>query len=353
MIVPVLLQHPDGQRMGTVFSLLDSASDQSFISSSLAERLSLTIYHEHTIVVNTFGGKAEKKRVRRVTTSLFNPQGEYLTVEFLTHDKITPPLYVGNIIPEDRDFIENYFSKQDALTVLETVNGTITPEILIGIDYFNSIMKLNNTVTRLPSGLFITPTFFGPVISRVSRDVNFISDNNPQNHILNTCTRQITNEDDFDITELWKLPGIGIEDLSSENEQNKHIVDNFYATVQFQDGKIFVQFPWKSNKKQLTDNFNLALSRLHQLFKMKQQNPQRWKEYCKIIDDQLQKEFIEEAPHTTHYNVVHATTEVVHINNDSGHQYRDPFEVRDNDASTTTSPYSATPVNTGASTTHP
>ncbi|VDL75696.1 unnamed protein product [Nippostrongylus brasiliensis] len=94
-------------------------------------------------------------------------------------------------------------------------------------------MKLNDSVTRLPSGLFITPTFFGPVISGVSRDVDFISDTNPQNQILNTCTRQLTNEDDFDTTEPWKLPGIGIED---------HIVDNFYATVQFQDGKIFVQF---------------------------------------------------------------------------------------------------------------
>lgn len=44
------------------------------------------------------------------------------------------------------------------------------------------------------------------------------------------------------------------------------------------------------------NNYNLALSRLHQLFKMSQKNPQCWKQYCSIIIDQQQKGFIGDAP---------------------------------------------------------
>ncbi|EPB66349.1 Tas retrotransposon peptidase A16 [Ancylostoma ceylanicum] len=297
MIVPIQIGPTQSEGKETVFALLDSASDQSFITTSLAQRLNLEIHNETNIVVNTFGGKAEKRRVKRVVTPLYNSLGDYITVEFLTHEKITPPLRLGRMLAQDSSFIQEHFSEQEVEWISQVTNITVTPEILIGMDYFNTIMVLHEPVIRLPSGLFITPTFFGPVISGVPHEDNWRPEkDNFYEQIVHTYTAHNTSDRHLDISDLWKLPTIGIEDMSTEEEINKQIVNDFYSTVQIQDGKIYVRFPWKPNKASLSNNYNLALSRLHQLFKMKERNPQCWEEYCNIINDQLLKNFVEDAP---------------------------------------------------------
>ncbi|XGW10642.1 hypothetical protein V3C99_012274 [Haemonchus contortus] len=299
MIVPIQLQPPQSQDKVTVFAILDSASDQSFISTSLAQRTELKIQSETTVVVNTFGGRAEKRKVKRVITHLYNMEGDSIKVELLTNDKITPPLQVGSVLPQDIAFIqENVADGELHLRNLsQTADGLVIPEILIGMDYFNAIMKLNESVIQLPSGLFLTPTFFGPVISGVHNDtLRGPEIGNLNSRLVHSCTVLDANKNDMDMTVLWKLNTIGIEDMTTGEEINNQIVSDFYSTVQITNGKIFVRFPWKANKKRLASNYNLALSRLHQLFKMKERNPQCWDEYCKIIQDQLKKNFIEDAP---------------------------------------------------------
>ncbi|KAK6027887.1 hypothetical protein OSTOST_06080, partial [Ostertagia ostertagi] len=148
------------------------------------------------------------------------------------------------MLPQDSDSdISESFPSSEAHCIINASTGTITPQILTGMDYFNSIMDLHQPVTRLPSGLFLTQTFLGPIISG--------------------------------------------------------IVEDFYSTVQNRNGKIYVRFPWKSNKNRLANNYSLALSRLHQLFKMKEKSPECWEEYCRIIEEQFEKRFIEDAPYTT------------------------------------------------------
>ncbi|VDO85063.1 unnamed protein product, partial [Haemonchus placei] len=240
MIVPVQIQSSESQEKETVLALLDSASDQSFISTSLARRKNLKTQNETTILVNTFGGRAEKRRAKRVITSLFNREGDHIKVELLTNDTITPPLNMGSLLPEDDLFIQEHFPTEEWHWISRTTCGTVVPELLIGMDYFNAIMQLHTPVIRLPSGLFLTSTFFGLVVSGVPDATNEQTElASYGKRILNTYMIFDSTSNHMDISELWKLNTVGIEDMSTQEEVNDQIVADFYSTVQVKDNKIF------------------------------------------------------------------------------------------------------------------
>ncbi|KIH60744.1 hypothetical protein ANCDUO_08993 [Ancylostoma duodenale] len=282
--------------METVFGILDSASDQSFIRTGLVEQMMLPIHSEKTITVTTFGGRAEKKRTKTVNINLYNQAGQFIHVRLLTHTTIMTSLSLGHLAQNGGRILEELFP--DNVESLSQENEN--PEILIGIDYFNWVMKSNEPVVRLPSGLFITSTFFGPVVLGTPRN-----DESTEEELYETIIHSyITNVDvepekqcnpNPDYSELWKLPGVGTEELLTEEEEFKQVMEQFCSTVELRDGKIYVCFPWKANRHELADNYSLALSRLHQLYKMKERNPDCWNEYCKVINEQLHKKFIEDA----------------------------------------------------------
>ncbi|KAK6010971.1 hypothetical protein OSTOST_23953, partial [Ostertagia ostertagi] len=199
-------------------------SDQSFISLPLAEhpQLIYTIAHydfETTIIVNTFGGHAERKHVTCVETLLVDSQEQSIK----TYKQKIKPSWKTNFSNNQRD------------------NGSKT----------NSRMISGTTTTERHR----TSTLLRPHYPHIYH---------PQ------CSYE---HSDLDYSDLWKLPGVGIDELQTNEELNRQIIANFYSTVQNRNGKIYIQFPWKTNKHQLADNYNLALSRLHQLYKMKVKNP--------------------------------------------------------------------------------
>ncbi|KAL6730055.1 hypothetical protein Aduo_001051 [Ancylostoma duodenale] len=309
MTVPIRMWNNRNGKMEIVYGILDSASDQSFIRTDLVERMMLPCHSEKTIMVTTFGGRAETKRTKGVNVNLYNSKGQSIQVRLLTHPTIMTSLDLGHLPEKDEIILKEMFPRNDQPIVQENV----TPEILIGNDYFNWVMKTNEPVTQLPSGLFVTSTFFGPVISGTPQTNDpIIAGNKFFKRVIHSYTtriNEINKEPDEqsnpnpDYSELWKLPGVGTEELITEEEEFKQVLEQFCSTVEIRDGKIYVCFPWKANKHELADNYNLALSRLHQLYKMKDRNPDCWKEYCKIIQEQYQKKFIEDAvDHPTYEN---------------------------------------------------
>ncbi|KAK6018353.1 Pao retrotransposon peptidase [Ostertagia ostertagi] len=269
MVVPVQLQSPQGQNNETVLALLDSASDQSFISTSLVRKMNLKTQKDTTIVVNTFGGRAEKKRVQRVITSLYNSDGDHIKVELLTSDHITAPLQMGSIHPQDSSFIQEH-SDVESQRIVQMISDRVVPEILIGMDYFNSILKLNQPTIRLPSGLFLTPTFFGPVISGAPHYDDAQSEKDTiSKRLVHTYTAIDSNDKNMDISELWKLNTIGIEDMSTDEEINNQIIADFYSSVQIKDNKIFKQLNDNLyvDNVLLTDDSTQALIKKYQLSK--------------------------------------------------------------------------------------
>ncbi|PIO61064.1 hypothetical protein TELCIR_17424, partial [Teladorsagia circumcincta] len=231
MIAPLKVRNEINGNEEQVYALLDSASDQSFISSALSERLQLTPHSETSIIVNTFGGHAEKKHVKRVEALLLNQKEQSLKVTLLTNHTITQTIPISELNMEDKLFLEDKFPNFENYWLLDPA-AEIIPEILLGIDYFNLILQVNEPVLQLPSGLHMTPTFFGPVISGKPSHPVQPSSSNSINMYNSQCTQEHSN---LDYSDLWKLPGVGTDELHTNEELNQQIIANFYSTVQIKE----------------------------------------------------------------------------------------------------------------------
>ncbi|KAK6031895.1 hypothetical protein OSTOST_01942 [Ostertagia ostertagi] len=230
MVVPLIARNDHTNKEEQVYALsrfrFGSIIYYIIISRTPTPRASLRKHHHCKHIRGT---------CREKTCQVCRNLVAQLSWTILTYT-ITNVLTIIELQPEDKHFLEENFSTPPE--VIQDSRTEVVPDILLGIDYFNTILL----------GSYGQPN--------------------------------------MDYSDLWKLPGIGIDELQTNEELNKQIIANFYSTVQLKNGKIYIQFPWKSNKHCLADNYNLALSRLHQLCKMRIKNPECWEEYCNIIQEQ-------------------------------------------------------------------
>ncbi|VDO21889.1 unnamed protein product [Haemonchus placei] len=78
----------------------------------------------------------------------------------------------------------------------------------------------------------------------------------------------------------------------------KKIMQDFHDAIEIRDKKISVKFLWGMNHMDLSDNYKAALSRLHQLYNSLRKNDEIWPTYSRIIEEQLQRNIIEDVPHS-------------------------------------------------------
>ncbi|CAJ0588388.1 unnamed protein product [Cylicocyclus nassatus] len=286
MTVPVYVRNTQSGKLENLTALLDSASDSSFITTEVTRKLNLPSLSEQTIVVSTFGGHVERKKTTVVKTALVNSYGETLNVSLLTQDHITDKLKFCDLTMEDLAFIRRQLLIDN--TKLKIDHDATQPSILLGIDYFNEIFIANQPPVRLPSGFYLSLTFFGYTISGKHSHAGPGAYNEK-------CTLFSQTENNFDYPNSYSLESMGITNSLSEQEETEKIIDNFYKTIEIHDKKIYVRLPWKANKDKLANNYKLALSRLHQQYKLAHKNPKLWEEYCKLIRDQFNNGIIEKA----------------------------------------------------------
>ncbi|CAJ0591193.1 unnamed protein product [Cylicocyclus nassatus] len=251
MTVPVKIRNNSSGQMETIMALLDSASDSSFITIEAVRRLNLKSHSERIITVTTFGGRAYQRSTKRVEVTLFNYNGQPMEVTLLTHENITKPLCLCDLTEEDLRFLEDNFILTDKSLLRQT---TVNPEILLGIDYFNSILIIDKQPIQLPSGFYVTPTFFGHVISG-SHFGHLEHSSSWGNHSLTVDV-----EDLYHQYEMFQSNEDNWVNAPTQQQEKEQIMNNFNSTVQIREHKIFVQFPWKENKNKLSDNFGLALN---------------------------------------------------------------------------------------------
>ena len=113
---------------------------------------------------------------------------------------------------------------------------------------------------------------------------------------IRACTTKLEETLDEMLEATWKTESIGISDEMTQEEEDKMVVKQFKDTVKIKDGKMYVRFPFKPNKNELTDNFKLSLSRLHSIIKMREARPEVWKEYVRTIQEQLDNDILEDFP---------------------------------------------------------
>ncbi|PIO54297.1 hypothetical protein TELCIR_24343 [Teladorsagia circumcincta] len=223
MVVALKIQNESVNKEEQIYALLDSASDQSFITSSLSERLQLKPRSEVSITINSFGGHIEKKQVKRVEALLLNAKAQSMNVTLLTNDKITNPIPLLGLNNEDKFFLRSNFPNLRDFW-LHNATTQVIPDILLGIDYFNIILQLNKPLVQLLSGLHMTPTIFGYVITGVPHNNNTQLEP-PSIKAINVNHSQYTHEQrNTDLFDSRRPPNVDTKELHKTNKPKKHIV---------------------------------------------------------------------------------------------------------------------------------
>ncbi|XGW07579.1 hypothetical protein V3C99_010611, partial [Haemonchus contortus] len=311
-------------------SLLDSGAQHSFIKEDTAHRLGLQFTDPQCFTTRSFGGFTTTETSYLVRVDLRGQMNDELRLSFRTR-KVTTSIRA-----------DMYISERE-INLLPPSNNPITKgdvdvDVLIGIDHYWEIVDPTRA-QRLPSGLTIVHTRFGPIISGSRNSCSeHVSVNLSSLRATRTCEE--CENSDPDIRQLWDLEFLGITDSTSprhDDEVNAEVVQRFHDTVQVIDGIIHVQFPWKQHHPRLLDNKYVALKRLQYQYDALHDDEELWGQYCNTFQKQEQSGIIEEVeeftfdgplayymPHRAVIKADSATTAVRIVFDASSHQKGSP-----------------------------
>ncbi|KAK6750874.1 hypothetical protein RB195_002690 [Necator americanus] len=265
MTVKAHIRNPKTKTLETVNVMLDSGAQNSFISNAATKRLSLKPYDHKPLTVIGFGGHRSTQESGTVDATLLDAANKPFPVTLRTQEVLTSQFKPYRLSKEDKHALRTFRINPDSLTI----SRHVTPDILLGIDYFWEVLK-KDSPKQLPSGLML-------------------------NHLTTSPSTPPRSEDD--ITRLWDLDRLGITedpDPSVDKEEDARILKRFQDTAQVIDGYLHVQFPWKSSHPRLADNKMLALKRLQSQYRSFQTKPTLWKTYTATFTDYLEQGIIEE-----------------------------------------------------------
>ena len=310
--------------------LLDSGSQRTYITESLAKRLNLKLGDKDEFMLVTFGSaKPKKTESRNTKLDIVLKDGSILTIS-------------ANVVPQIAESIQrrpvnlktlenwNYLWKEFSLADdLPTERETSSVELLIGNDYYLDIILPQKM--EVQSGLYMLGSKLGWILS--GRTSEIIERTVEPNMLILTHGKGIESETTFltcldkslptkpNVEDFWKLEAIGINDSPIESDDDI-AQKKFSETLKYEQGRYTVSWPWKEDQPDLPENRNLALGRLKSLVIRMKNNPELIQKYDDIITDQLNKGVIEKVgcesdslikhyiPHHAVVNPAKATTKV-------------------------------------------
>ena len=274
--------------------LLDSGSNQSFITKRLATKLGCTSAGVQDTQIVTFGG-IEKchKSMRRVSVTLRKIGSVYggLTLGVAQVENICGPVNSGLTVNESE------------LAQLQELYLADPPElwkegqeidILLGMDYYQDVMTgcMRHMST---SGPIAMESMFGWILGGRVRST--------EEESAQTLFVRASSAGE-DLERIWNLESIGIESspFSSACQEKQSIetaaVAHFENTcTRLNDGRYEVRWPKKENFHTLPEDDKLARLRLERCEKALERSGRR-QEYEKAIMQYIDEGYAERAPST-------------------------------------------------------
>ncbi|CAJ0594773.1 unnamed protein product [Cylicocyclus nassatus] len=193
----------------TVF--LDSNSQYSFICTSLAYHLGLTFKNTRTVTTLTFGGHQFTEDSSEVTLTLWDQLDRPIQLQLWTRDTISTVPKTNNLDETNNTYMDD----------------RVEVDVLIGIDNYWRVVDLHRN-EKLPSGLILSHTRFGPVLSGLSYPV--------VSEIASSATTLLN--DDAPGTEqlLRSLLGLDTLGLDDSDATDADVIRQFYDSVRIIDG---------------------------------------------------------------------------------------------------------------------
>ena len=281
--------------------LLDSGSQQTYITESLAKRLNLKLGDKDEFMLVTFGSEKPKRTESRNTKlDIVLKDGSILTIRANVVPQIAEsiqrrPVNLKSL--DNWDCLWNEFSLADDIP---TERETSSVELLIGNNYYLDIILPQKV--EVQSGLYMLGSKLGWNLS--GRTSEIVENSTESSMPIMTHGKGIDNETTFltcldkslpmkpNLEDFWKLESIGISDSPVESD-NDVALKKFNETLKYDEGRYTVTWPWKEEQPDLPDNRALALGRLKSLVSRMRNNPELIQKYEDIITDQREKGIIE------------------------------------------------------------
>ena len=270
--------------------ILDSGSQQSYVSNEVREALGLESQDRQCLSIATFGAERESKICETVCVGMKMKYGVDQQLRLFVVPRICEPITFQPMSVS----VENceHLSQLDLAD--PDCDSPRTVDVLIGSDYYWEFT--DGEIRRGTTGPVAMRTKLGWVLSGPgpsfctgvgSPVVNLLT--------IHTLTAnelgQPTNQDlSNQLRTFWELESLGIM------KTDKSVHDDFKENVSFKDGRYEVALPWKEFHYSLPNNYVLSWRRLQGLLKRLRQAPELLKEYDATIQDQLRKGVVEPVP---------------------------------------------------------
>ena len=143
--------------------LLDSASQRTFMTNKLAQKLKLPSEHKEYLSVSTFGAtKATNLETYVVNFKVKIKDGSYMSLSANVLKQITGCIQRSPLLQKDLEFLK-FIPQNELADQIPNTLESLDVDILIGSDFFWNIVGGDKIV--LPSGMFMLPSKFGYIVT--------------------------------------------------------------------------------------------------------------------------------------------------------------------------------------------
>lgn len=278
----------DPQHSKRVRVVLDTGSQQSYITERLQAELALQTKGEQSMVIVTFGSRGEKSRMCEVVDvrmQLSHGGMRDLTV-------FVVPIICEALACQPITLCRDSYKHLAGLPLADPSNGldALEVDILIGCDHYWSF--ITGKTKRGDDGPVGVETELGWVLSGPVGPVPYAETQTTLvTHTLHIESVPQQSEQSLDerLKSFWDLESFGIV------QPDRTMLDEFQDSIRLVDGRYEVSLPWKDSCPVLPDNYQLSLRRLQGLLLRLRKDKDVFVEYDAIIKNQIQQGMVEPA----------------------------------------------------------
>lgn len=258
--------------------LLDSGSQRTFITTSLAEQIGAKTLRQERLRIGSFGGneKLQSMDVVKVTVKSLEKDSaiavEALKVGSICHSHLPAP--DGNIRDKMREL-----KLKLADDAFETKGVGITG-LLIGSDYYWEFVT--GQTRHIENRLVAAETTLGWIVHGPVSENKIRLKETQTAMVLEVEATNV--ELKMELERFWSLEAIGIEAKTSQRNRGNMVAEKFKEQVVKENGRYKVNLPWKENID-MQNNKNTAMHRLIQLTRRLNKNEKLLERYDKAISE--------------------------------------------------------------------
>ena len=272
------------------------------MTGRLATQLKLKPQQRELLSVSTFAAKTPKDVDTYVANfNLITKDQSVLQLSANWINKITGPIQRGPLQPSD---LESLLISPEIMA--DPVPSTSEPsnvDLLIGFDYFWSILETEKLI--LPSGLYLISSKIGYILTRKYSDPDHASCKShistcfvmtQVNHTLSEVSLFSSSDDTItkspNIEDFWRLETIGIGDSLDQTDDDRAL-EQFNISVCFENGRYYINWPWKYESFDLPENLDIAIGRIKSLARRFKRDKSLLMEYDEVISSQITQGIID------------------------------------------------------------